>query len=103
MAQDQALSYSNGSTKHTGFEWPLLVQELIQTRCFEVAPTIPQPSPSELSKGQFSKNVHFILERERENVSRGGAERKEDRGSEASSAVTAEILMRGLNLQTMRS
>ena len=42
-------------------------------------------------------------ERERENVSRKGAEREGDRGFEVGSALTAESPMRGSNLQTMRS
>ena len=39
---------------------------------------------------------------ERENVSRGGAERERDRGSEAGSTLTAESPTRDLNPQTTR-
>ena len=41
----------------------------------------------------------FIFERECEK----GAEREEDRGSEAGSTLTAESLLWGLNSQTVRS
>ena len=43
----------------------------------------------------------FILERER--MSREGAEREGDRGSEAGSMLTAENLMWSLNSGTVRS
>ena len=46
-------------------------------------------------------NVLFIFERQR--VSRGGAEREGDRGSEAGSALTATSPMRGSNSPTERS
>ena len=41
-------------------------------------------------------------EREREHVGGGGAETEGDRGSEVSSALTAESSMQGSNSQTMR-
>ena len=45
----------------------------------------------------------YIREREGERMRGGGAEREEDRGSEAGSVLTAESLMRGSNPRTMRS
>ena len=44
-------------------------------------------------------NVYF----ERESMSRGGAEREEDRGPEAGSVLTAVRLVRGSNSQNMKS
>ena len=45
----------------------------------------------------------FLREIEYERVASGVAEREEDRGSKAGSALTAEKLMQGLNPKTMRS
>ena len=42
-------------------------------------------------------------ERERERMSRGGAEREGDRGSEAGSALSPQSPTRGSNSQTTRS
>ena len=50
----------------------------------------------------FFFNVYFFIF-EGESMSRGGAEREGDRGSEADSVLTAESPMWGSNSQTMRS
>ena len=45
----------------------------------------------------------IYLERERESMSGEGAEREGDRGSKVGSVLTADCLMWGLNLRTVRS
>ena len=49
----------------------------------------------------FFKHVYLLLT-EKESASRGGAERKGDRGSEAGSVLTADSLMWGSNSPTER-
>ena len=50
----------------------------------------------------FLKFIYLFL-RERDRVSRGGAERKGESGSQADSTLSAQSLVRGSNSQTMRS
>ena len=45
----------------------------------------------------------FIFEREGGSISRGGAQKKGDRESEAGSALSGQSLLWGSNSQTMRS
>ena len=52
---------------------------------------------------KFKKIMFIYFERERQSMSWGGAEREEDRGSEAGSVLTAESPRWGSNSQTVRS
>ena len=51
----------------------------------------------------FFLSLFIYFERERESASRVGAEREEERESQAGSGMSAQSLMQGLNSQTLRS
>ena len=59
------------------------------------------PPDCGVSSLSLSLSLTFIFEREL--MSRGGAERRGDRGSEAGSALSAQIPMRGSSPRTVRS